>query len=102
MMRLDILNIDEPYNQLHLNNFKKCSSDWEKERYRKQLYNILSKKNAHIQSQMNSYEKAYEEYKMRKKRINRKRDNSENRRESKRNKKNGRTDGVLTQPSGEE
>jgi hypothetical protein len=45
---IDILHIDEQYMSLHPYNFRRCSSDEEKERYKKQLYNLFMRRNSHI------------------------------------------------------
>jgi|JI6StandDraft_1071083.scaffolds.fasta_scaffold40771_5 hypothetical protein len=45
----EALQLDEQYMALHPANFRKCISEEEKERYKKQLYNIFTRRNSHIQ-----------------------------------------------------
>jgi hypothetical protein len=62
MHLIDILRLDETYLSLHPSNFKKCSSDEEKERYKKQLYNVFTRRNTHIMNEMLVFQKLYQLY----------------------------------------
>lgn len=62
---LDVLHLDENYSSLHSTNYRRCLSDLEKERYRKQLYNSLSRRNAHIHQEICVYQKVFQAYRAR-------------------------------------
>lgn len=53
----EALHLDEQYMTLHPTNFRRCTADDEKERYKKQLYNILTRRNTHVQSELLKFQR---------------------------------------------
>lgn len=58
----ELLVLDEGYTVLHYANFRKCGTDAQKERYTKQLCNMLARRNAHIHQEITSFRRDFQAY----------------------------------------
>lgn len=65
MRHLDVLQLDDCYSSLHALNYRRCTSEVERERYRKQFCNLLTRRNTRIHQEICQYQSQFQSFRAR-------------------------------------